>query len=44
MVEITPLGVLTVVTLCIGAVGVLVLAVLLFIAFAPRRNRVSSDR
>jgi len=39
MVEITPFGVLTVITLCIGAIGVVVLAVLLFIAFVPRRNR-----
>ena len=39
MVEITPFGVLTVVSLCVGAIGVTVLAVLLFIAFVPRRNR-----
>jgi hypothetical protein len=43
MVEITPFGVLFVGSLCVGAVGVIVLAVLLFIAIAPWRNRRGSN-
>jgi hypothetical protein len=39
MVDITPLSVLFVGACCHGVVGVIVLVILLFIAFVPRRNR-----
>jgi hypothetical protein len=38
MADITPLSVLFVGACCLGVVGVIVLAILLFIAFVPRRS------
>ena len=37
--DTNPFGVLFVVSCCVGVVGVIVLAVLLYIAFGPRRSR-----
>jgi len=39
MVDINPYGLLFVASCCIGVVGVIVLVVLLYIAFVPKRSR-----